>query len=119
MPNIVTRLCRDCMDTACVAVCPTSCFYVYTGDDKKAFPNQLYIHPDECVDCNACESACPWEAIFPEDEVPEIFADDIALNYKLADNEDDFEVKDEEDEGKDQPDEDAVTANKAKWGWTE
>ncbi len=31
----------------------------------------LYIHPDECVDCGACEPVCPVEAIFYEDDVPE------------------------------------------------
>src|SRR5688572_32020310 len=31
----------------------------------------LYIHPDECVDCGACEPACPVEAIFYEDDTPE------------------------------------------------
>lgn len=30
----------------------------------------LYIHPDECVDCGACEPVCPVEAIFYEDDVP-------------------------------------------------
>ena len=43
MTYVVTRLCRDCVDTACVAVCPVSCIYRYEGDDKKTFPNQLYI----------------------------------------------------------------------------
>ena len=31
----------------------------------------LYVHPDECVDCGACEPVCPVEAIFYEDDVPE------------------------------------------------
>ncbi len=30
----------------------------------------LYIHPDECVDCGACEPVCPVTAIFYEDDVP-------------------------------------------------
>ena len=30
----------------------------------------LYFHPDECVDCGACEPVCPVEAIFYEDDVP-------------------------------------------------
>ena len=66
MAYIITRLCRDCVDTACVAVCPVDCIYRYTGDDKANFPNQLYIHPDECIDCGACEPECPWQAIFEE-----------------------------------------------------
>ena len=31
----------------------------------------LYIHPDECVDCGACEPVCPVEAIYYEDDLPE------------------------------------------------
>jgi len=30
----------------------------------------LYIQPDECVDCAACEPVCPVTAIFYEDDVP-------------------------------------------------
>ncbi|MFZ9914827.1 MAG: 4Fe-4S dicluster domain-containing protein, partial [Phycisphaerales bacterium] len=26
----------------------------------------LYIHPAECIDCAACEPACPWQAIYEE-----------------------------------------------------
>jgi NAD-dependent dihydropyrimidine dehydrogenase PreA subunit len=35
------------------------------GDDR-----MLYINPDECIDCGACEPACPVTAIFAEDDVP-------------------------------------------------
>jgi len=27
---------------------------------------QLYIHPDECIDCAACEPECPVDAIRAE-----------------------------------------------------
>ena len=70
MTYIITRLCRDCVDTGCVAVCPVDCIYKYTGSDAEKFPNQLYIHPDECIDCGACEPECPWQAIFEEIAVP-------------------------------------------------
>jgi Fe-S-cluster-containing hydrogenase component 2 len=30
----------------------------------------LYIHPDECVDCDACMPVCPVTAIFPEEDLP-------------------------------------------------
>ena len=53
MAYIITRLCRDCVDTGCVAVCPVDCIYEYTGSDRESWPNQLYIHPDECIDCGA------------------------------------------------------------------
>ena len=70
MAYIITRLCRDCVDTGCVAVCPVDCIYRYQGSDPAKFPNQLYIHPDECIDCGACVPECPVTAIFPEEEVP-------------------------------------------------
>ena len=115
MAWVITKMCRDCVDMSCVEVCPVDCIYQYDGDDAETFPNQLYIHPGECVDCNACEPACPWEAIFPEDEVPEEFSEDTELNYKMEDFEDDFEVQEEEEHA--QPSPEQVEKNKAKWGF--
>jgi Fe-S-cluster-containing hydrogenase component 2 len=31
----------------------------------------LYIDPAECIDCGACEPACPVTAIFAEDDTPD------------------------------------------------
>ena len=83
MAYIITRLCRDCLDTACVAVCPVDCIYRHTGDDKATFPNQLYIHPDECIDCGACVPACPVEAIFALDETPDKWKSFIPVNAQF------------------------------------
>ncbi len=41
----------------------------------------LYIHPEECIDCGACEPECPVEAIFEEDAVPEEWNHWIKKNY--------------------------------------
>jgi ferredoxin len=30
----------------------------------------LYIDPDTCIDCGACEPVCPVQAIFPLEELP-------------------------------------------------
>ncbi|HAN31704.1 MAG TPA: ferredoxin [Myxococcales bacterium] len=92
MAYIITRLCVDCKDTACADVCPVECIYTYEGDDKEAFPNQLYINPDECIDCTNCEPACPWMAIFEEDEVPSVFEPDVDLAYAMAEQEEEFEI---------------------------
>jgi ferredoxin len=116
MAYIITRLCRDCVDTACVAVCPVDCIYRYKGDDHETFPNQLYIDPDECIDCAACEPECPWQAIFEEPAVPAVFTADTPLNYKIVENKADFEVAVNEE--KPRPSGDEVEANKTKWGWT-
>src|SRR2546429_4999980 len=92
MAYIITRLCRDCLDTGCVAVCPVDCIYEYTGSNREEWPNQLYIHPDECIDCGACEPECPWQAIFEEVAVADGFQDDTPLNYAMKDHMDDFQV---------------------------
>ena len=62
MPYVITEACINTKDRACVDVCPVDC--IYEGAD------QLYIHPDECIDCGACIPACPVEAIFSMDETP-------------------------------------------------
>ena len=40
MTYIITRLCRECVDTACVAVCPVDCIYRYTGADAETVVKQ-------------------------------------------------------------------------------
>jgi ferredoxin len=62
MPHIVTAKCDGCKFTDCVEVCPVSCFY--------ELDQQLVIHPDECIDCMACVTECPVEAIYAQDDVP-------------------------------------------------
>ena len=41
------------------------------------------IHPDECIDCEACVPQCPVEAIFHEDNLPEQWKDFTALNAEI------------------------------------
>jgi ferredoxin len=31
----------------------------------------LYIDPEECIDCDACVEACPVDACFAEDQLPQ------------------------------------------------
>jgi NAD-dependent dihydropyrimidine dehydrogenase PreA subunit len=69
MPNrstkvtyIITQSCVDLLDRTCIEECPVDC--IYEGE------RMLYIHPDECVDCGACEPVCPVDAIFFEDDLP-------------------------------------------------
>ena len=46
----------------------------------------LYIHPDECVDCGACEPVCPVEAIFYEDDTPEQWKEYYKANVEFFDD---------------------------------
>jgi NAD-dependent dihydropyrimidine dehydrogenase PreA subunit len=65
MTYVITSPCIDVQDQACVEVCPVDCIHFDEGEDR-----MLYINPDECIDCGACEPACPVTAIFAEDDVP-------------------------------------------------
>ena len=116
MAWVITRLCRDCVDMACVEVCPVDCIYNYDGDDQEAFPNQLYIDPEECINCGVCEPECPWEAILEDEQVPDVFQADIALNAKIVDVADERQVPEKED--KPRPTAEQIAENKAKWGYT-
>ncbi|MCC6746353.1 MAG: 4Fe-4S binding protein [Deltaproteobacteria bacterium] len=66
MTYIIGDPCVDVMDTACVEVCPVDCIHYEEGVDRK-----LFIDPDECIDCGACEPACPVSAIWAEEDTPE------------------------------------------------
>lgn len=80
MPFVIAEPCIDVQDQACVRVCPVACIQFEAGKDRK-----LYIDPDECIDCGACEPVCPVEAIFPELDLPHKwlpYADIDALWYR-------------------------------------
>ncbi len=49
-----------------------ACFY--------ELENQLVIHPDECIDCTACVSQCPVQAIYAEGDVPLEYQSDADWN---------------------------------------
>ena len=65
MPFVIAEPCIDVLDQACVTVCPVACIHFEQGKDRK-----LYIDPDECIDCGACEPMCPVEAIYSDLELP-------------------------------------------------
>jgi len=65
MTHIITSLCLT--DNGCMDVCPVEC--ISPGDPANKFPT-YFIDPGSCIDCGACVPECPYNAIFPEDEVP-------------------------------------------------
>jgi ferredoxin len=68
---VIAEPCVDVLDKACMEECPVDC--IYEGGRK------MYIQPTECIDCGACEAACPVEAIYYERDLPEQWTD-----YKAA-----------------------------------
>ena len=62
MTYVIAYPCVDVKDKACLEVCPVEC--IYEGE------RMMYINPDECIDCGACEAVCPVQAIFYQDSLP-------------------------------------------------
>lgn len=76
MTYVVTDNCIQCKYTDCTSVCPVDCFCEGA--------NFLVINPEECIDCDACVDACPAEAIFNEDDLPENKTIFVKLNEELS-----------------------------------
>ena len=75
MAYVITDACIGTKDRSCVDVCPVDCIH-----DEGDVDPMLYIDPDECIDCGACEPACPVSAIFAEDDVPDNLKAYIQIN---------------------------------------
>jgi NAD-dependent dihydropyrimidine dehydrogenase PreA subunit len=67
---VINEPCIGEKDTSCVDVCPVDCIHPTPEEPGFAEAEQLYIDPEECIDCDACVEACPVDAITPEDQVP-------------------------------------------------
>jgi ferredoxin len=76
MTYVVTENCINCKHGDCVEVCPAEAFHEGA--------NFLVIHPDKCIDCEMCVSACPVKAIYFEGNVPPDQEEFIALNARYA-----------------------------------
>ena len=68
MSHIITSLCLR--DGGCMEVCPVEC--ISPGNPTDKWPT-YFIDPGSCIDCGACVPECPYNAIFPENEVPGSF----------------------------------------------
>lgn len=85
MAYVITNLCAGVCAGACFDTCPTEAIggtidpaLLLGGgpaaDAFRASGSQLYINPDDCIDCGACAQVCPSEAIYFEDDLPEALA---------------------------------------------
>jgi len=77
MTYVITEPCIR--DGSCAEVCPVECIVAGPEDDPK-WGMAYWIDPDTCIDCGACAPECPVDAIFPDDEVPDEYADWTAKN---------------------------------------
>jgi NAD-dependent dihydropyrimidine dehydrogenase PreA subunit len=93
MAYVITEPCLGTCDVSCVKVCPVDCIHgpksmreiedVPEAKRKTLFAKvQMFIDPDTCIDCGACEPECPVDAIFEADRVPSKWQAYIDKNSK-------------------------------------
>jgi ferredoxin len=68
MAFVITDACTK--DYICVESCATYAIHPDKGEAAAATATQVYINPDECIDCGSCAANCPADAIFALDELP-------------------------------------------------
>lgn len=61
MSYIIGSKCIGVKDGACITACPIDDCIV-EGKDS------MFINPETCIDCGACELECPVEAIYDSEE---------------------------------------------------
>ena len=76
MTYVVAEPCVNCRYTDCALVCPVEAFHL---DD-----DMLVIHPETCIDCDACVPECPVEAVFAEGNLPAEWSNYTQINADRA-----------------------------------
>lgn len=74
MSYVIAEPCVGVKDAACINVCPADCIHTRPEAD------QYYINPEDCIDCGLCQTVCPVEAIFLDQELPRRWAHFAAKN---------------------------------------
>lgn len=97
MSFIIGSKCVSTCDTGCVEACPVDCIHGpinISGRGKEVIDlrkngeiegKQLYIDPSECIECGACLSECPPDAIyeFEEDAIDDGEKEYVHKNYNF------------------------------------
>lgn len=79
MSFIIGKACDGVCDTICVTVCPVDCIHgpiditgggiEVEGMSKEELKGkQLYVNPEECIDCGACLPECPVNAFYDDED---------------------------------------------------
>ena len=100
MSYIIGKKCIGVCDASCLEVCPVDCIHgpIKNNDSgaeiidiKKSNQDlknyQLYINPDDCINCGACLPECPVDAIYESEEEAEELDDknSVIKNYNFFD----------------------------------
>lgn len=63
MTHVITEVCLGCMCGSCAEMCPVDAIVMGDG--------MLLIHPEICIDCEACVDKCERNAIYSDHDLPE------------------------------------------------
>ncbi|HVJ08412.1 MAG TPA: ferredoxin family protein [Acidisarcina sp.] len=78
MPYVITDACVK--DYLCVDSCATDAIHPRKDEPGTDEVTQLFINPEECIDCGTCITICESNAIFAEYDLPAEKADFAAKN---------------------------------------
>jgi len=80
MTYVIGPPCIGTKEASCAEVCPVDC--IHPTPDEPGFDEaeQLFVNPEECIDCHSCFEACPVNAIRPEEDIPDDWDPFVALN---------------------------------------
>ncbi len=80
MAYVIAEPCIGVKDTACVDACPVDVIHPTRDEVDFASADQLYIFPDDCIDCGCCVPVCPVSAIYLQEDLPERWAQFAQIN---------------------------------------
>jgi NAD-dependent dihydropyrimidine dehydrogenase PreA subunit len=80
MTWVICEPCIGTKDHSCVEACPVDCIHPTKDEPGFDAAQQLYIDPDVCIECGACEPVCPVEAIRQDSDVPAEWQQYIQIN---------------------------------------
>ena len=83
MAYVIAEPCIGCKDKSCVSACPVDCIHEGTVEVNGRVYDQLFIDPDECICCNLCQPECPVDAIYEDDELPDVWRHFAEINVRF------------------------------------
>jgi len=82
MAYVITDTCTK--DELCVQACPVDCIHPKPEEPDFGGAPQLFVNPNDCIDCGACVPVCPTGSLYSLDDLPAelaAFAEKNAAHY--------------------------------------